>query len=147
MNNFETAWSLSLRILARRSYSEQEMRTKLTAKGYSADVTDSVIKGLLEHGYLNDSVLCRMIFEQYCRSGKYGLRNIVGKLKQRGLSTQVISDITGAYDSATEWQRALILVKKRFKVPEAVDKRKIGQLLMQRGFSFDTINKVFEEFF
>lgn len=147
MNDVKTAWQLALRILARRSYSEQEMRQKLAAKGYTATVIDQVAVSLLERGYLNDLVLCRLVFEQYYRSGKYGLRNIVIKLKQRGLSDQVISEIIETYDSALEWQRALIIVRKRFKVPEVMDKRRIGQLLTRRGFSFDTINRVFEEIF
>lgn len=145
MNNHEDTWKLALQILRYRSYSEYELRQKLYSKDCVADQIDDVINRLLTYGYINDNKLANILFEKYLQVGKYSLNNIICKLKQRGLSDDVIQHVTNNYDSNEEWTLALKLVNSRFKSLEDINKEKIYRFLATRGFGAAAIRKVFQQ--
>ena len=147
MNNQEDIWKVALNILGRRSYSEYELRQKLQQKGYVIEQIDDVINRLLTYDYVNDRKLAKNLFQKYLQVNKYSFNNIVCKLKQHGLSDDIIKDTTSTYDSEEEWRSALKIVNNRFKSLDDMTKEKIYRFLATRGFSTSIIHRVSQQIF
>lgn len=145
LSNEKDAWQTALHILTRRSHSESELRQKLYHKDYTIDEVDQAVSRLLEYGYLNDTDFANTLFAKYLKMDKYSLYTIISKLKQHGLPDTIIESIKNSHNSEEEWQPALKLVSKRFKIVDATNKEKIYRFLATRGFSSTVIHKVFEK--
>src|SRR5215212_4684210 len=78
------------RLLARRDYSEQELSTKLLAKGFTEEAVTHTVTRLKEHKYLNDSRLAADQIERLTAQG-FGPEGIKAKLAQKGFSSETIA--------------------------------------------------------
>lgn len=143
LNNQE-AYRIAIRMLGRRSYSENEIRIKLSTYGFNSDIINETINILLRNCYIDDNALCTSLFETLCRSNKYSLKTIVMKLKQRKIAEEYIHRVITKYDYAAETEAALKIIKKRFKQTNLVDvdKIKLRRYLIDRGFSSQSISNV-----
>ncbi len=96
-----------------------------------------------EYGYLlAPEVLARRLTESLHRKRKGALR-IRQELKKRGLPAV-------APDTETELEKGRALIDKLFPVTENLglkEKQKAYRHLVNRGFEFDTIQKVLQEVF
>lgn len=144
MNNYQDIWQLALQILGRRSHSEYELREKLHHKSYTIDEIDDVICRLLAYGYVNDAKLATILFEKYLLIGKYSFKNIIYKLKQRGLPDSIMQNVANNYNNEEELRSALKIVNNRFKSLETINNEKVYRFLATRGFGTTTIHKVLE---
>lgn len=131
-------------MIGRRSHSEHELEQKLKYKKYSYDGIQNVILRLKEYGYINDIQLVENLFNKYLQTGKYSLKQIIYKLKQRGLSDAIITNIVDDHDNVDEWQSALKIVMTRYKILDATTKEKIYRYLATKGFSSTSITKVLD---
>lgn len=80
-----SCWDRSLGILSRRDHSEQELRSKLREREYTAEQIDETIQRLLERKFLDDE----RCFESRVRNlvlRRYGRRRIQSDLTRRGLN-------------------------------------------------------------
>lgn len=144
LNNYNEIWQCSLHMIGRRSHSEHELEQKLKYKKYSYDGIQNVILRLKEYGYINDIQLAENLFNKYLQTGKYSLKQIIYKLKQRGLSDAIITNIVDDHDNVDEWQSALKVVMTRYKILDATTKEKIYRYLATKGFSSTSITKVLD---
>lgn len=140
-------WQCSLHIIARRSHSEHELQQKLHYKNYSFDDIKLVMDRLREYGYINDVKLAKNLFNKYLQADKYSLKQIVNKLKQRGLADSIINDTANSYDYSEEWQSALKIVRNRFKLADTITKEKIYRFLATKGYSSASITKALHHFY
>jgi len=144
LNSYNGIWQCSLHIIGRRSHSEHELQQKLYYKKYSYDDIEKVILRLKEYGYINDTELAKNLFNKYLQAGKYSVKQIIYKLKQRGLPDAIIHNIVNSHDDIDleEWQSALKIIKTRFKIlNDATTKEKIYRYLATKGFSSASITK------
>lgn len=133
-------------ILSRRAYSERELRQKLLQKGFDEDQINEVICYLSERGYLNDTALCGMLVRKYTNCGKYGKRAIMNKILQRGIPSDIVQSNIEMHNFR-ELSNAIQLIEKVFnKESKPFDKAKTGRFLINRGFSYSTIQQAFECF-
>ncbi|AIF51717.1 Regulatory protein recX [Pelosinus sp. UFO1] len=139
-------WQASLHLIARRPHSECELQQKLHYKDYSYDSIENVIQRLREYGYINDDELAKNLFNKYLQAGKYSLKQINFKMKQRGIPDAIIHNIISACDKE-EWQSALKIVNIRFKIVDATTKEKIYRYLATKGFSSTSISKVIQHLY
>jgi regulatory protein len=142
LNNQSEIWQSSLHIIGRRSHSEYELQQKLHYKKYSHDNIENVIIRLKEYGYINDTELTTNLFNKYLQAGKYSIKQILYKLKQRGLPDAIIHKTVNSHDDIEEWHSALKIVKTHFKILDATTKEKIYRYLATKGFSSTSITKV-----
>lgn len=132
-------------MLAARDYSEKELRLKLMAKNYSPEAIDAAVIRLQERGYLDDTALCRNLFEKFSVSAQYGVHGIADRLKRRGIPGSIISEVMAEYDRRKDNFCAEELVKRKFKSITAADTAKVARFLAGRGFGGETIRKVLAE--
>ncbi|MDD4600790.1 Regulatory protein RecX [bioreactor metagenome] len=140
--NKYTAQQAAVRMLNIRAYSENEIRQKLSLRGFESTAVEDAINYLHDHSYLNDRAICYSLFESYCKSNKYSFKFIVMKLKQRGISETIIRETTKGYDFSFEAEAACNITKKHFKQIEATDKIRINRYLAAKGFTISTITKI-----
>lgn len=132
------------RLLARRDYSEQELSTKLLAKGFTEQAVTHTVTRLKEQKYLNDSRLAADQVERLSEQG-FGPEGIKAKLLQKGFSSETIEHALSTNDEMEARASARKLLASRFsadalKQPQTY--ARAFRLLLRRGYSHDTVESV-----
>ncbi len=134
-------YQAAMKLLMRRMYSIQELHSKLVVKGHSEIAISHVILELSQRGYLDDTALCDILFRKYSSIRKYSIKQIIAKLKLRGLTMETIQSIMNQYEGINEIDAALNLLRKRYLNPQTVDHAKIVRYLLSKGFSYSVIHQ------
>jgi len=141
----DKATQSAYRLLALRPLSEKELRTKLTQKGFSRSVVESVAARFKELGYVNDESFARQWARMLAVNRLWGNRRIEMGLREKGISRELIADaIALAREEITEKAAIIQLLGKKGKgqriIPEDNrpednrKKRRLMQSLMGKGF-------------
>lgn len=141
MNEREKAKQYALRLLTQRSYSSNQLRSKMREKGYSEEVISEWIEWLCRVDLLQDEVLLTSLIERELKRG-YGPRAIAWKLRAKGFSSDEIA--SGIAKSVS--------IEKQREAIRAWASRKNGEIrkrisdLIQRGFDSDLVLHELREF-
>lgn len=138
----KSAFEKSLDYLGRRMYTKKELIERLTQKGYIKEVAERVIEKLEEYRYIDDKLFAKQFFQS---NGHLSKRVIQGKLIQKGVANDIISDIIEERTGESEFELCLLQAKKYLKSKKVNDIKHIQKMqasLSRRGFDFDTIKKV-----
>ena len=87
---YKKAIAYSLFLLARREYSEKELRIKLTDK-YNEEICQRVLDYLQANNYQSDERFTDMIVRSYASRG-YGHKRILQELSRKGIYISNIDD-------------------------------------------------------
>jgi len=132
------------RILARRMYTNKEIRDKLVEREYLDKIIEEVISTLERYGYLNDRTYAEEWIRSRMRSkpkGKIALRQ---ELARKGVDKSIIEDtLNQEFDESREMDMVLELARRKIKSysrdePFAA-RRKLKSFLLRRGFKYDTV--------
>lgn len=138
----KSAFEKSLDYLGRRMYTKKELIERLTQKGYVKEVAERVIEKLEEYRYIDDKLFAKQFFQS---NGHLSKRVIQGKLIQKGVANDIISEIIEERTGESEFELCLLQAKKYLKskkVNDIKDIQKMQASLARKGFGFDTIKKV-----
>ncbi len=146
---FNQAYQRCIYLLARREYSQLELRQKLTQLDIDSDVIDQCLNRLVEENYQSDE----RFTEMFCRtriSQRHGKQKICYELKQKGIEEHLINSVISEYDS--EWvDNAIHLIERkapRGDIKKVMNdfalKSKIMRFLLGKGYDYGTINLAFE---
>ena len=132
-------------MLARREHSGAELRMKLAAKGFPADIINDALSDLNRSGWLSDERFVEAFLRVRSERG-YGPVRIRAELKERGIDDELIAMYLDHRDSS--WLRRLQGVwAKRFgakRPTEFADKARQMRFLQARGFTAEQIRVVME---
>lgn len=141
----ETARKQALSMLARREHSGAELRAKLAAKGFPADIINDAVTELHRSGWLSDERFVEAFVRARSERG-YGPVRIRAELRERGIDDELIASHLDARDPA--WLARLQAVwAKRFAALQPADyaeKARQMRFLQARGFTGDQIRRVME---
>ncbi|MCD6408379.1 RecX family transcriptional regulator, partial [bacterium] len=112
-------FSIALKLLSRKSYSEGEIREKLKEKAGEEEI-ETIIKKLKELKYINDGELAQKIVEDCFKRNK-GFHYIINQLFRRKIPQEIIKKIEENFD-----------YEREFKIGEEV-------FLKNRNKNFSTI--------
>lgn len=121
----------ALRWLRARDYSQQEMATRLRAKGFSEPIVQRTLEWLIAERWLSDERVAARLAERLEHEQPSGWQRIEQEFERRGLTppTTLESD---------EESRAVRALQTRFGEPPAIsDARTVARwfrFLLQRGF-------------
>ncbi|MBN1445640.1 MAG: RecX family transcriptional regulator [Candidatus Omnitrophica bacterium] len=131
------AYSRALRLLAGKSYSEEELKEKLSE--YAAEPgIDGIIEECVKRGYLNDRALAEYLAEKYLKKTK-GYLYILSVLERRKIRQDAIEEVKRDFDFEREFSEAEKFFLKNRK------KKKLSSLLFSlktKGFSYRSINRI-----
>ncbi|OOF67982.1 recombination regulator RecX [Rodentibacter caecimuris] len=134
------ALSYVINLLARREYSEFELRNKMQEKAFSELEIDEVIAHCQQKNWQNDKRFAENYLRYRSQRG-YGLNRIRQELKHlKGIQSDIINEVLVECD--IDWSKlALIVLCKKFPYYEEKHspkvKQKIWNYMLSHGFSPD----------
>ncbi|TDQ56648.1 regulatory protein [Mesocricetibacter intestinalis] len=131
------ALSYVLNLLARREYSEYEIRCKMQEKGFNPQEIEQCLLHCRQKGWQCDKRFCENYL--YARSQRgFGLNRIKQELRQlKGVRAEIISE--AVQESDIDWQQlALSVLSKKFPAysscKDQKSKQKIWRYMLSHGF-------------
>ena len=136
----QSAYDRAVLCLSMREHGTEELRTKLSQKGFDDVDIEPAILRLQDQGYLNDAHFCEQYVRARARRG-YGPVKIGYELKTRGIAPSLIEQALSDVDDTWLTQIQQVRVKK-FGLPmpgDLKEKAKQYRFLQYRGFTSDQI--------
>jgi len=131
----------ALDMLARRDYSQAELRYKLSTKSADELLINQIIEELAERNFQSDERFTENFVSFRSRKG-FGPIKIIMELRSKGISEVLAKDII--YSEDYDWyDLASTVLEKKF-ANKTVDIFKKKQFLLNRGFTHDIIHEVVE---
>lgn len=124
-----------MRYLARREHSRDELARKLAPYAESPEILEGLLRELESKKQLSNERFAEARARSLAR--KYGARHIRQDLKSRGVSDEIVSNVS----SANELERARAILKRKYHAPVSSreEHARRARFLQSRGFSYDTI--------
>lgn len=124
-----------------RPRSESELKWRLECKGYSNEVTDTIIKHLKRLGYIDDRAFARYwITGRAGKKGSYGLRQ---ELLSKGVHIDLVNEALAGFRPEDEFNSALKLARKKMAMRRGdCPYPLLAGFLQRKGFSYSVIKNV-----
>ncbi|NTU53127.1 MAG: recombination regulator RecX [Chlorobiaceae bacterium] len=138
----KAALELAVRLLSGRAHSRYELEIKLKKKGFDEDAIVKTMERLDQLKLLDDRAFassCMSSIARRCPEGKLKTRF---RMKQKGLSTEVIDEVLASTDQLALCQAAAEKKLRTLSGPPETIKKKLITFLINRGFDWETIRKV-----
>lgn len=133
----------ALRYLARRDRTEAQMRIHLTRLGQSSAQIGSVIKRLVERGYLNDERYALRWASERLAHRPMGRERLEAELIGQGLERDLVErTLDQIYGERSERDLALALLRRKQDVRNPASRSGGATLLRRYGFAEETIEAV-----
>ncbi|NMA70137.1 MAG: RecX family transcriptional regulator [Desulfitobacterium sp.] len=158
-----TALDTALTMLSRRALTQAELVQRLEKKGFCSEEINSTLNRLRDWGYLNDREVARA-YSQY-KQHYYPLKRIRYNLQKRGIDEKTILEVLDEIpteqeeslcrsqaqklwrDTLKRWEKSYRYKKSYARVPQEVFlKQRVGQKLLAKGYSFELVTRILEEF-
>jgi len=138
-----SAYDRALGMLARREYSQRELRARLEHAGCDEDESESALRTLQKQHYQDDDRFGEMIVRARVGQG-YGPARIQAELRSHGLADAAIRALLDAAEIDWEAMGKAQLRKKYGTKPAAdhAERGKRAAFLLRRGFSAATVRIV-----
>ena len=138
-----SAYDRALAMLARREYSQRELRARLEQAGCDEAESQTALRKLREQKYQDDARFGEMIVRARVGQG-YGPARIQAELRSHGLADIAIRALVDAADA--DWESlASAQLRKKYGSKPAVDHAERGKraaFLLRRGFNAATVRIV-----
>jgi len=134
---------VALRLLGRRDYTREELRRKLSDRGFPHDEIDSTLDRLREEGFQDDARAARAFVRTATHIKGRGPLRIRQELKARGVNAETISSATAGL-TPEQVREAIEQILTRKKVSHPIpmaERQRLFQHLVRRGFPADAILK------
>ena len=142
----ERATDRAVRLLARRPYSEAELRRYLATKKVPEAVIDAALAKLERLGYVDDRAFAAYWVENRERFRPRGLRALRYELRQKGIAADVIETALQNVDPHASAHRAAQSYARRVHgLTRREARNKLAGFLQRRGFSYAVVREVVEE--
>jgi len=136
----------AIRFLGYRPRSESELRDRLTKRGFNAEIITEVINRLKEQGLVDDAAFARFWTENRESFRPRSQTLTRRELKQKGLAEDVIDQAVGGINDEENAYLVAGSRARRMTITDYQDLRKrLGDYLRRRGFSYETINHTIEK--
>lgn len=138
----EDAMAAALRLVSYRPRSEKELRDRLAKRYKDASLVDGVVSRLKELRLVDDSAFAASWVDNRDRNVPRSGRVLAAELRLKGVAretaataVETIDEGDAAYRAASK--KAAVLGGKPFEE----FRRKVGDLLLRRGFSYETASE------
>jgi regulatory protein len=146
-DEIEQAYERALNYLSYRPRSETEVRRNLSKKGIDEEVIDVVLSRLARASLVDDVSFARYWVDNRMQFRPRGSRALRYELRQRGISDEIIDEVTRDLDEEKAARQVATSGARRYLgLPSAELRRKLGAYLARRGFSYGIIKPLVEEF-
>jgi len=150
--DYGKAYSYAVSILARRMYTEKEMRQKLKGHATTEHVIHEVVTKLLKLELLNDEAYARNYIEYQVALGKKSKRRMLSDLYGKGIEATVIDGVMELFDQGSESVLIRSEIEKlyaRYSRKDLSDfdlRNKVVQALARKGFEIYEVGQQYDFF-
>ena len=146
-NDEKLAFLMAISYLEKYNVSEKGLKDYLKKKGMDKDAIMHACEKLQEYGYINDENFAKAYFESL--KDNKGKRAIANKLKEKGISQEIIDELMQGVDEESEEERAYALTVKFAKNREnnLKNKQKCLAHLIYKGYDYSVAQKVTNKVF
>lgn len=134
----------ALRLLAYRSRSTYEIRSRLKKAGSEAKIIDQVVAELQDAGLLDDREFARHWVEWRTQSKPKARRIVAAELRKFGVAREVIEEAVASLDDQAELEAALKLAEARLNrlhdEDQAQKRKKLAAYLATRGYGWEIVS-------
>lgn len=149
-DNFNNLLSVAINFISYRFRSEKEIINRLKKEKASDLEIDNIILYLKNLNMIDDIEFTKIFYNNKSQINKWSSKKIKYELYLKGISSEVFYDAIGdTYEM--DYNNALSVIEKNYsiwknKYDKFKLKNKIYSTLAQKGFSYDIITSVIEEF-
>jgi regulatory protein len=150
MDTYSKAQHTALSILTRRRHSREELRRKLTTRGFEARIVEKVLSECERLQYIDDETAADFFMEELLRK-RIGLLRIKDAMKARGFDRDLTDRMIDEHrlpEREPELAAAAV-EKKKAALNRETDHRKrrekVVRFLRSRGFRPSTISAVLDD--
>lgn len=148
-NDFQKIYLKAVNYIAYQMRSTKQVKDKLHLLKVDDETQKRVLNKLEENNFLNDAEFAKLLVASYLQKKDVGNYKIAKKLKQKGISEEIINQVLLNIDEEVAYNKLDNLIPKLAmkyrKFPERKAREKIRQGLIQKGFSFETVNSELEQ--
>ena len=140
----------SLNFLSYRMRTEKEIMDRLLKETNDFNIIGEVITYLKDNNYIDDIVFTKKFYENKSYYNNWSSKKIIYELQNKGISREKFNEIiTETYEN--DYNNAKKLVEKKYKTLKIGNdnykfKNKVYTYLTNRGFSYDIIKEIIEEY-
>lgn len=132
--------------LARRPYSEKELRLKLMKK-FHAEEIDRAVEESKNLGLLDESAYAEALAEELLRLRHYGPKRILSELLKHGIPSHPAEKAVDTLEIDVEKELASLLeLKYSAALSDPKDRKKVIDSLSRMGYSYSDIRHAIENF-
>lgn len=144
-----TAIERSIKLLARRALSAEELAVALRSEGFVPDEVTEAVHHCAERSYIDDLALAERLIERADGRKKLSRSALQRKLRERLISSEIIDQALLNVDPETEEGRmraqALERAPKLLELDRRVAERRLVGYLARRGFSGSAVSRIARE--
>jgi regulatory protein len=138
------------RYLSYRDRSREEVRKKLTEKGFSPEIIEQTLQRLEDHNLIQDESFALRYGRSQIRSKLLGPARLKEVLREKGVPPDVIhKTLAVLYEEHPALEVAREALRKKIQNLESIDsvrdRRRAVDFLRRRGFEYDMINNLLQE--
>lgn len=129
-----SAFERAVTYLSHAPRAQGEIRKYLRDKGYEPDIVSAAIERLELYHYVDDYAYAQSYVKS--KSKKYGNIRIAMELRRKGISAEIISELT---EDGEDDEEIIAVAMKYLKSHRTADKQKLKRFLAGRGFTWGAI--------
>jgi len=146
---YQVGTTIALTALGRRAKSRGELFSLLKKRGIAEEVANAILFRLQEQGFVNDYEFARYWSESRQRTKKVSRRIIIGELRSKGISDEIIEWVTSDISDDDEFTNAMRFAERKVnslrRLEPEVAYRRLHGALSRRGFSGNVVSRVLAE--
>ena len=146
-DNKKEAFNKALDIISFKDNTTYEIRNKLYKKGYDDIIISDVLEKLKEYNFIDDNKYAQSYVNSCLTYKKYGKNKIIYMLKQKGISSSIISNLN--FNNDLEFETAKNVFYKKLSSLDKYDnnkkKEKLYRHLSSKGYSSEVIMKLLKD--
>ena len=146
-DELEMGYQRAIKFISYRMRSVSEVQQNLKKQGVSEDTIAAVIDRLQKNGLLDDLSFSQMWVENRNEFRPRSHRMLAIELQQKGIHSEIISQILE--ETTSDEELAYAAAQKQIRKYEQLEwqefRRKLSSFLARRGFSYGTIKPVLEQ--
>lgn len=137
---FSYGKNLALYYLSFQRRTTKETKNYLIKHDISSDAIEAIIDNLTKDKWLDDTAYAQAYFEKNQSTGDKGAYVIKQKLKQKGISSAILEEVSHQFDYQAIANRVAEKLFRKYgeKLPLNALKTKILQSLTNKGFDYQT---------
>lgn len=125
--------------LSRSLKSYYELETKLKQRGITDEIINILLQEYVDKGYINDMDYAEQFVYSKTTYNKLAKKAISYKLKQKGISTEIIEKVLSEIADEDEENQAVTIATQRMKTNKNLSPQKrveqVAGMLMRKGYS------------